>query len=150
MTKNLAEFWDFSPLLVPHLATGTTSLSPQTHPHSNSIESSPAPKYKSSSALHIAIKYANKEVITRLLEGGTSINSLDAHGQSPFHVAAMEGNAELVEFLFAECIRVNQKFNLNMQDLNGWTALHCAAYQASHIGRSSYLKICELFVQKVY
>lgn len=61
----------------------------------------------------------------------------------------MEGNTEIVEYLFSECQRINMKIDLNVQDLNGWTALHCACYQAAHTSRGSYIRICELLLQKV-
>ncbi len=50
------------------------------------------------------------------------INTADAAGQTKLHFAATDGDTQRAYQLIQDGI------DINIQDKNGWTALHCAAY----------------------
>lgn len=71
--------------------------------------------------LHAAAAYGHKEVVTLLLENGSSLFSCDQHSWTPLHFAAFKGFAELIEPLFKNGLKTD----------TGSTALHLAAYNGS-------------------
>lgn len=57
------------------------------------------------------------------IEGVTyRINKVDSEGQTKLHIAATNGDLQKALQL------IQDKIELNLQDKNGWTALHCAAF----------------------
>uniref|UniRef100_A0A1I8AX76 ANK_REP_REGION domain-containing protein n=1 Tax=Meloidogyne hapla TaxID=6305 RepID=A0A1I8AX76_MELHA len=73
--------------------------------------------------LHIAIYKGEKEATITLLSSGANPNGVQPIGvPPPLHLAAMTGNAELIEIL------ISHGADLKSQDFVRYTALHCAAY----------------------
>ncbi|CAK5131347.1 unnamed protein product [Meloidogyne enterolobii] len=73
--------------------------------------------------LHIAIYKGEKEAAITLLASGADPNGVQPSGvPPPLHLAAMTGNAELIEIL------VSHGADLKAYDFVRYTALHCAAY----------------------
>uniref|UniRef100_A0A915MJ47 Uncharacterized protein n=1 Tax=Meloidogyne javanica TaxID=6303 RepID=A0A915MJ47_MELJA len=73
--------------------------------------------------LHIAIYKGEKEAAITLLNSGADPNGVQPSGvPPPLHLAAMTGNAELIEIL------VSHGADLKAYDFVRYTALHCAAY----------------------
>lgn len=62
----------------------------------------------------------NPQSMVLLLDAGVSVDTVDGHGRTPLHFAAINGRAEVVELLLA-C-----GANPDAQDQNGLTALHLA------------------------
>lgn len=54
------------------------------------------------------------------------LQSIDRHGKTGLHIAAMHGHYQMVEIL------LGQGAEINAADKNGWTPLHCAA-KAGHL-----------------
>eukprot|EP01101_Sappina_pedata_P013556 TRINITY_DN9828_c0_g1_i1.p1 TRINITY_DN9828_c0_g1~~TRINITY_DN9828_c0_g1_i1.p1 ORF type:complete len:791 (-),score=256.53 TRINITY_DN9828_c0_g1_i1:56-2428(-) len=69
-----------------------------------------------------------------------SSNLVDTHGQTPLHVAALEGKIEVVKFLLQQGASVDAK------DKNHWTPLHCSASTAGN-RTQDHLEICVLFLR---
>ncbi|KAJ8547474.1 hypothetical protein K7X08_011060 [Anisodus acutangulus] len=51
------------------------------------------------------------------------LNSIDSQGRTPFHIAAIHGRVEVIQFL------VSVGSDPDMKDSQGWTPLHFAAHQ---------------------
>lgn len=97
--------------------------------HGNDAETRESP-------LHDAVRkglITNSKSLSKLLRK-QSINDVDDNLQSALHVASSEGNLGVLKIL------VKKGGNLNLQDMNGWTPLHCAAANAN-------LKICEFLLE---
>ncbi|MGB0523830.1 MAG: ankyrin repeat domain-containing protein [Flammeovirgaceae bacterium] len=71
------------------------------------------------SALHIAIAEKNVEITKRLLDKLLNLRSKTAMGVNPFHYAAQTGFVNGLDVL-------TKRFDINMQDEKGNTALHHA------------------------
>lgn len=85
------------------------------------IEKDPSRKLQPQglSALHIAIDEKNVEITKQLLDKLINLKSKTAQGISPFHYAARTGFANGLDAL-------TKRFDINMQDEQGNTALHHA------------------------
>ena len=74
--------------------------------------------------LHAAIRGGQDELAAALLEHGASTSALDTVGQTPLHLAAMQGNGAMAELL------VNKGANVDAE-VGGWTPLFIAAERGS-------------------
>jgi len=86
--------------------------------------------------LHDAVRknlIVNSKNLSKLLKK-QHIDDVDESLQSALHVAAAEGNLPVLKLL------VKKGGNLNLQDMNGWTPLHCAA-------SNGHLKVCEYLLE---
>jgi len=63
----------------------------------------------------------NNDVIRRLHESGSPINTMDSRGYSPIHYACAQGNTEMCSFLLEKGVDVN------VQDKHGSTSLFWAS-----------------------
>ncbi len=73
------------------------------------------------SMLHEAVRANRKDVVEDILRRNASselINSFDAFGQAPLHIAASNGFKEITEIL------IGFGADLNVADKNSWTPLH--------------------------
>eukprot|EP01114_Cavostelium_apophysatum_P024840 TRINITY_DN988_c0_g1_i3.p1 TRINITY_DN988_c0_g1~~TRINITY_DN988_c0_g1_i3.p1 ORF type:complete len:3117 (+),score=1304.77 TRINITY_DN988_c0_g1_i3:73-9423(+) len=97
--------------------------------------------------LHEAAKKSNKDAIVSLINEGTSINLADPDGITVMHIASLLGDLDLVKFILGGLPGVPA--NLNLQDKNGWTPLHTAAFQfSSKTGKIQHLRICEFLLKQ--
>jgi serine/threonine-protein phosphatase 6 regulatory ankyrin repeat subunit B len=70
-------------------------------------------------ALHIACKIGLSVVIVQwLIEAGTAKNSVDAHGRSPMHHAALGGHIEPLQVLLERAVDLDIKDNLGRTALD--------------------------------
>jgi hypothetical protein len=65
------------------------------------------------SALHSSVKIGNKDVIRTLLPT-SSINARDTQGQTPLHIAASEGNAEVLALLVEEATKLKMEIDFSI------------------------------------
>lgn len=72
-------------------------------------------------ALHAASSEGHLDCVSRLLEGGFGIDSIDNKLRTPLHFACLEGHTAVVEFL------LNRGCQIDLQSTAGDTALHMAA-----------------------
>jgi hypothetical protein len=63
------------------------------------------------------------EVVTRLVQTGVDVDSIDQYGETPLHRAAWEGHDEIVKFL------LNNGADVNARTGYGKTPLHRAAWR---------------------
>src|SRR4051812_47768171 len=81
-------------------------------PSSADITSAPVIRAENS-ALHSSVKIGNKDVIRTLLPT-SSINARDSQGQTPLHVAAFEGNVEVLALLCEESIKLKMNIDFSI------------------------------------
>jgi ankyrin len=72
-------------------------------------------------SLHDAIESYDIELIVKLVEEGSDVNTRDSRGITAMHVAAISGRADVAELL------VNMGADVEAGDNDGWTPLHAAA-----------------------
>ncbi|WP_246210225.1 ankyrin repeat domain-containing protein, partial [Wolbachia endosymbiont of Atemnus politus] len=75
--------------------------------------------------LHYAVMHEHKK-IAKLLVNQLTINSKDKNGFTPLHLAALQDDTELIDFLIAEGAKINEK---DAQE--GYTPLHIASLYGS-------------------
>ena len=73
-------------------------------------------------ALHASAKSGNYELFTYIADMATDIYLRTNYGTNCLHIAALEGHLDLCKMLTDK-----HKFDFNMTDNNGWTALHFSA-----------------------
>ena len=74
-------------------------------------------------AIFDATQENNVKKVTKLLkENPTLVNSLDAEGRTPLHIACSHSSIPIAQLL----LQTNAE--PNVQDSRGWTPLHQAAY----------------------
>lgn len=56
-------------------------------------------------ALHLAATHDNQECFRLLVERGANLKCLDDEFSSPLHMAATEGNIEIIKMMFDEAER---------------------------------------------
>lgn len=69
-------------------------------------------------ALMVAVRAANPDVIDVLIAGGAKVNKPSVYGDTPLMIAALAGHRRIVEGLIKHGAEVNRK---------GWTPMHYAA-----------------------
>lgn len=75
--------------------------------------------------INAAIATGDNETAIRLLVAdGSLIQACDREGATPLHIAAEEGNEEMVRWL------LDRRANVRKEDIHGWTALDRAALAA--------------------
>ena len=84
-------------------------------------------------ALHKAVKKSDKNLIAKLLKKGQDVSAVDNNGFTSLHIAAQQGNVDVVELLLREGINVA----INIKDNRGLTPLHWAIQN----GHSEVVKI---------
>jgi len=60
-------------------------------------------------ALHAAVQFSTKEMVTLLLKNNANLNRLDAAGNTPLDYAYREKNTEMVEFLLAKGAKIAEE-----------------------------------------
>ena len=87
-------------------------------------------------ALHLAAQMGHVSVCLMLLHPQycTDVNALTSLHRTPIHLAAINGHFEVAESLLAN------SGNGDIQDKDGWTALH-------HAANMSHLKVVELLIK---
>ena len=78
-------------------------------------------------ALHHSAKNGNYELIEFFIKKETNVNLKTKFGKNCLHIAAANGQSDLCETLIT-----NHKFDINMTDNGGWTALHFSAQSGSY------------------
>lgn len=86
--------------------------------------------------LHEAVLSGDFAIVKKVFSS-SFLSGRNEIGQTPFHTACSEGNIEIVTFL------LKRKPNLDEQDNNGWTPLHCAANSRS----PKYIELCSSLIQ---
>ncbi|KAK2714307.1 hypothetical protein QYM36_008761 [Artemia franciscana] len=71
-------------------------------------------------ALHIASKYNNLEIVKYLVSEGSNVNAKTNDGRKPIHVAAKSGHIDTVEFFLSKGLRID------VSDAENRTLLHYA------------------------
>ncbi len=77
-------------------------------------------------------------ILRMLLAGGANVNHQNIIGMSALHVAAAKGYTNNIRALVEQKRPNKEKINLNLQDKEGWTALHHAV-QNEHFETVKYL-----------
>jgi len=78
------------------------------------------------SALHLACGSSSEQVVSALIAAGANVNAVTKTKKTPLHVAAWIGATECVKAI------LNAKsgtVNIDVQDSDGWTPLHKAAFR---------------------
>lgn len=84
--------------------------------------------------IHELVKQKNKVDVSKAIRNGESPNERDNYYNTPLHIACgASPDTEMVKIL------LRAKGDVNVQDRNGWTPLHCCA-------SSAQLSICELLL----
>ena len=78
-------------------------------------------------ALHFAAKVGNYELVSYFADMGTDIHLKTNAGLNCLHIAAQQGNLNLCKVLIDK-----HKFDLDMADNYGWTALHSSSGSGSY------------------
>ena len=86
-------------------------------------------------ALHRSAQNGNYDVVKFFADNGTDIFLKMEEGNDCLHIAALNGHLKLCEKLVAE-----HKFDMNMVDNLGWTALH-------HSARNGSYELIEFFIK---
>ncbi|KAK1940887.1 Ankyrin-3 [Phytophthora citrophthora] len=76
-------------------------------------------------ALHNAALTSNAEVVSILLDRGSSVTAVENDGSTALHFAALKSNAEIVSIL------LDGGSSVTVVDKYGWTALHFAALKSN-------------------
>jgi hypothetical protein len=86
--------------------------------------------------LHEATRRANLAEISKLLITGYPVNQEDRSRQTPLHIAASEGHADVVKFLV-------EKYDayIGARDKDDWTPLHSACF-------NGHLEACRYLISK--
>jgi len=71
------------------------------------------------SPLHCAVMAVNLPAVARLVKAGADVNALDSWGYTPLHQAALNGHAEIFDYLLP-------LIGPTLRTLRGQTALHAA------------------------
>ena len=77
--------------------------------------------------LHYSVMYGSYESMSFLVERGANINSKTNDGKNCLHLAAYYGHTHLCNKLI-----YNNKFDVNLADNIGWTALHYSAQSGNY------------------
>ena len=77
-------------------------------------------------------KQGDIQNMMRLLSGGASVNGSDVNGETPAHIAALEGRVPVLKYLVSEGARVY------IRDLQGQQAIHKAA-SGGHVAALEFL-----------
>ena len=88
--------------------------------------------------LHELVRSGNMKAFNRLLPK-SDVNAVDADSQTPLHIAAYEGQIEMVGKL------LEHHADVNATDKNNWTAVHCAASSANRT--EGHLEIVEMLLR---
>ncbi|KAF7287649.1 hypothetical protein GWI33_005997 [Rhynchophorus ferrugineus] len=72
--------------------------------------------------LHEAILGKNIEIATMLIQNGAEIKAKNNSDFNLLHLAASQDNTTMLDYLIN-----GLQININIQNKNGWTPLHCAA-----------------------
>lgn len=78
--------------------------------------------YSGCTPLHIASYYGHLELVGKIVEVETDINTKDNDGFTPLHLASENGHSEVVSKL------INAGAEVNAKDNNGWSSLYMASY----------------------
>ena len=78
-------------------------------------------------ALHLSAQIGNYELVTYFADMGTGIHLKTNDGVNCLHIAAEQGHLNLCKVLIEK-----HKFDLNMADNYGWTALHRSSKNGSY------------------
>ena len=78
-------------------------------------------------ALHTGAQSGNYELVSYFADMGTDINLKTDDGKNCLHIAACSGYLNLCKLLVEK-----HKFDWNMADHQGWTALHCSAHNGNY------------------
>ena len=78
-------------------------------------------------ALHFSASYGNYELVTFFIDMGMNIHLKANDGKNCLHIAALNGHWNLCNTLVDK-----YNFDVDIIDINGWTALHCSAKSGSY------------------
>ena len=78
-------------------------------------------------ALHYSTQSGNYELVTYFADMGTDIQLKANNGKNCLHIAALMGDLNLCKMLINK-----HKFNVDMTDNDGWTALHCSVQSGNY------------------
>ncbi|KAA8550924.1 hypothetical protein F0562_002608 [Nyssa sinensis] len=92
--------------------------------------------------LHVAAAMDRVDLMETLCLGfgDIDVNSVDSHGRTAIHVAAIHGLIEVLQFL------VSVGADSDFADCYGWTPLHFAAFEG-HVETVEFLLKCSTFVK---
>ena len=93
-------------------------------------------------ALHKAAENGCMEIAKMLLDKGADVNACDLYGDTPFGLAIYEGNLEMVKLL------LEYNPNMDIKDRTGDNPLHIAIQSALQTGKSVYIQIIKLLIEK--
>ena len=74
-----------------------------------------------STPLHLAVDLSHIAIVKLLLENGAVVDSVDTVGRTPFHLACMRGNMDIVDLLIKE-----GKCDIHKTERTGHNAMHYA------------------------
>ena len=80
------------------------------------------------SLMHDAVESESLEMVKLLVEKGAPINEMNDHMETPVHLAAWEGNIQMMDFLLRQ---YDSNMPLHQRDDNNYTVLDIAARQGN-------------------
>jgi len=73
--------------------------------------------------LHVACTRGHLRIVREMVLKGANVLKEDSLRRLPHHLACLKGHLDIVDFL------LSQDVNIHATTLQGWSALHVAAYQ---------------------
>lgn len=71
-----------------------------------------------------AVRRGNLQEVKKAFGKKVPVNVVNSSGQTPLHIACVEGHFLIVQWLTSE----KKKANVDAIDRDGWTPLHCACH----------------------
>jgi ankyrin repeat protein len=119
---------DADRLLAASVRAGNIEMANYLIEYGASLYTTTGPEHEKESLMHDAVQGGSLEMVKFLVEKGAPINELNDFTQSPVHLAAWEGNIQIMDFLLRQ---YDSNMPLHQRDGSNYTALDIAAHQGN-------------------